>query len=458
MTKVETVLALLPLLMAAAGCVTTRDHAPITTKLNYAEHVNTVTSGIVREVPSKSTSLTGIITLEQAVKASIQNHPSLAAAQHEVWAQIGAETQAGLLSNPRIFGEIEEFGGSGGFSGTGSMQSRIGISQEIPLAGKISKRVRVAQSFTRLASKEQEKQLVDLCAEVETSFLNVYVLQERLKYAGEIYDLIEDTHNAISKRVSAGESSPLDAGKSEVELASNKLQIDRLRKDLSSAKVRLASTWGQRIPTFNGVKEQFATADLHLDLEVSEIIVRSPDYQILQQQINQAEATLGLARSEAWPDIEVGGGAQRFNESGDNAFFAELSIPLALFNRNQGSISEAQALRDKTLKKLEAGMLELQATLQETMNGLFSAQQSLQTMEQTILPAANWNYESVKKAYQAGEIDFLELVDAQRTLVESYASRLDFFAELHEQRVELERLTALSPIYQQYILNLKKSN
>ena len=53
----------------------------------------------------------------------------------------------------------------------------------------------------------------------------------------------------------------------------------------------------------------------------------SLDFQILRQELTQAEAALELNRSEAWPNIEIAGGTQRFKESGDNAFFAELSLP-----------------------------------------------------------------------------------------------------------------------------------
>ena len=101
----------------------------------------------------------------------------------------------------------------------------------------------------------------------------------------------------------------------------------------------------------------------------------------------------------------------------------------------------------------EAGVLELQTTALEALSNLSSAYQSVQAMENTVLPGARATYDSVKKAYRAGEVDYIELLDAQRTLVESQSAHLDLFADLQLQRVEFERLTALSPAFQEHFLN-----
>ncbi|MBU1710683.1 MAG: hypothetical protein KKE17_11820, partial [Proteobacteria bacterium] len=100
------------------------------------------------QIPAESSQSKAVdsITLDWAIEATLNQHPSLAATWYEIKARQGVALQAELSPNPAFFGEMEEFGGSGEVSGTAIMSSRIGISQEFLLGGKIAKRKRKAEA------------------------------------------------------------------------------------------------------------------------------------------------------------------------------------------------------------------------------------------------------------------------------------------------------------------------
>ena len=385
----------------------------------------------------------GIITLDDALQAALMKHPSQAAAWYEIKAREAAAHQAGRLPNPNLSGEIEEFGGSGDYSGTGTMVSKVGINQEIPLGGQISKRVRAAEAQTEIARLERAAQTLTLRTEVQKRFFRVYILQERLKLAKEKLSLIKASSDAVAKRVASGEAPPLDEVKVTVELASSEIAVERTKHELDAAKYGLAASWSGDALRFSGVQADGSEiTQLPAESELLSRLEFNPNYRILKQNLTQASAAIELARAEAWSGLEIGGGIQQFNETDDHAFFLELTIPFPLFDRNQGRIREARQSHNKASKELEAGLLALKTALIETARRLRSAQEAYVSMQNTVMPAAEKAFAAVQKAYQAGEQDYLELVEAQRSLIEIRRERLDLLAELYGLRADLDGFTA----------------
>jgi len=380
------------------------------------------------------------LTLDWALDAAIKHHPSLAATWYAIKSRQGAVRQAGLLPNPILFGEMEEFGGTGNFSGTGAMTSRIGISQDFSLGGKIAKRVHEAEAAAAIAELEHQAKILEIRALVERRFLDVLIFQERLDFEAQQLALIEKTHDVVDKRVNTGDTSPLDLSRSQVELAWAKIAIGQTRKELEAALYALAESWGANSPDFSAVSAQYHT-DLDLTKqELKEALPQSPAWLLLEKQVAMADATLDLAEAQRIVDIELEGGIQLFNESDDHAYFLGISVPLPLFDRNQGGVAEAKASQQKMHYERKAGFLALHTELQKTWRKLTSTQQAFQSLDSEVLPASQRAFESISKAYKAGEVGILDLLNAQRTWVETRNTRLDLLYDLENNRIEIKRL------------------
>lgn len=385
--------------------------------------------------------LTGEIALDDAIRAAMERHPSLAAAWYEVKAREGAARQAGSIPNPRIFSEIDQFGGTGDFSGKRMMESTLGVSQEIPLGGKISKNRRLANTEVELAGLDRTIAFLELRKTVQKRFLRVYVLQETLKLEKRNLELLDATNDAVGKRVRSGDVSPLDQSRAEVELATARTDVDILEKDLEAARFGLASCWGSRTPLFSVV-----TADYTVIPEVpgDDILLgaleRSPRYRQLEIQVSRGDASLALAKAKSWPDIEIGGAYRRFDESDDRAWLLELNLPVPLFDRNRGGIQEARQTLNKTVKERETGIIELSNGVIENAKRMRAIRAGYISGGETILPAADRAFQAVSTAYEAGERNYLELLDAQRTLLKVQRSHVERLAEYLELKSDLDAL------------------
>ncbi|MEW6428898.1 MAG: TolC family protein [Thermodesulfobacteriota bacterium] len=399
-----------------------------------------VTLLIPGQAPATSTGTGGAITLDQAVDAVMDRNPSLAVTWQEIRARRAAARQAGLAPNPTLFGEMEEFGGSGEYAGTGSLTTRLGISQEIPLGGRIGKRVREAEASVTVADLEHRLRLAEIKALAETRFYETFTLQERLKLLVEQTGLVEKGHEVVSKRVRIGEAPPLDLTRSGIELASARIEAEQARRQLDSARFTLAETWGAKVPDFSSLAGDYRQHALLSDAEAALRLEQSPAALLLKAERDRSEAALETARTLAFADLELEGGLQRFRASDDHALFLGISIPLPLFDRNQGSIAEAEAATEKARQERSAGMLALHTELRETRQRLTATGQALQSLETTVLPATREAYDAVSKAYMAGEIDILALLDSQRTLVQARLSRLQLLHELETGAIAVARL------------------
>jgi cobalt-zinc-cadmium efflux system outer membrane protein len=134
--------------------------------------------------------------------------------------------------------------------------------------------------------------------------------------------------------------------------------------------------------------------------------------------LERRRALVDVERTKAKPDVVVSLGAKRVNEQGLTQAVVGIAIPLPVFDRNQGSILEAPRRSEKASDELEANRLRLVAELQEASNRLFVARTSLQTLQDTVLPSAEQAYDAASKGLEAGKFGFLEVLDAQRSLLQ----------------------------------------
>lgn len=384
---------------------------------------------------------TGKITLQDAIKAALANNPDIAAAFHEINASESILLQEGLLENPTFFSEFEEFGGSGDFSGDDVLETTVGVSQEIPLAGKRSKRVRVAEHQTNIARLALQARILALTSDVKKRFLQVYSFEQGLLVEKENIALLQDVQDVITRQIALGDISPLDERKATVELALAKAALARTKRELAMARIELAASWGSREIYFD--KVEFTNRKIQpfpKEEDLWQAAQVHPEQEIGRIQVERLKASLVLAKAEAIPDLEVEGGVKYFNESNDHAYFLGFSIPIPVFDRNKGGIREASENIQVGKKELDNSSLNKRRELAVLLERLQIIDSELDTTETIIIPAAQEAYEALKKAYQAGENDYLELLDSQRTLLEVRRNNLLLEMEHHELIADLEAI------------------
>ncbi len=381
-------------------------------------------------------------TLSDALNLALARNPELKAARHSLKASESAAKQAGLPPNPTVFTEFEEFLGTGPFEGTSAMAYRFGVSQEFPLGGKQATNRNVANSETSIRALHLSDEYLNLRRKTTALFLEVYRHQRALELEQKNLESIRKIYDGVMKRIEVGESSPLDGNRASVEFAGTELKLARVKVALNEAKRSLSALWDGEADEIGSVRiTRDVPSHISESVEFEQSIKEHPHYRKILLEREKASLELSLAKSEGWPDVEIGGGVQYFNETGYKAYFIEASIPIPLFDRNQGGIGEARENLLKTEYETGAALRRFKNEFISTREKLKTGLKSLITMRKTILPAARTAFDSVRKAYMVGEVSYLDLQSATRTLIDTEREELNMTAEFYKLLADLEYYT-----------------
>jgi cobalt-zinc-cadmium efflux system outer membrane protein len=385
--------------------------------------------------------LTGTVTLRQSLTLALMRNPELRAFSWEVRAREAATLQAGLLHNPTIGADLQDLGVSASPDSVPQPQGTLQLSQIIELGGKRTKRREAAALSRDLAGWDYEAKRIEIFTQVTQAFADLLRRQQQQELTEETVRLAEETARVVSERVRAGKVSPIEEIRANVALASAGIERDRAGKELEAARKQLAATWGSRMPRFDKAEGTLGpVSPIPSIAQLADRLSQNPDLARWATEIAQRRAVIDLERSQAVPDLTLMGGFRRYESTGDPVFIVGLSLPLPLFNRNQGGIQEARNRLSKGEEERRAAEARLSAALSEAYRALSTAHIEVSSLEERVLPGAAQAFEAVNEGYRLGKFGILDVLDAQRTFFGSRAQHLRALADYHQAAAEVERL------------------
>ncbi|MEW6487318.1 MAG: TolC family protein [Thermodesulfobacteriota bacterium] len=381
----------------------------------------------------------GGLTLEEVTARVLAGHPTLQAASAEAAAREGAALQAGLRPNPEVSLEVEELGAAGGGD---ALETTLALEQALELGGKRAKRRQAAALEADLAHWDQASARQDLLAEVHTAFFEALAAQERLAQAEVLSDLTERGLRAVEERVDAGKVSPIEKTQARVAVSSARIELRRAQSRWEGARRRLAALWGGTGGEVGTLAGSLAAAvPFPPEAELEALLPDNPDLARWEAEIAQKKAGLEAARSLAVPDLTLSGGLRAVGAGDEVTGLVGVSLPLPLFDRNQGGVGEARAGLNKARAEARGALLRLRAELAAAYQEAETAQVEAQTLTERLLPDAEAAFEAVREGYRLGKFDLQRLLDVQRAVVEARTQLLDAQEVYHLARTRLARLT-----------------
>lgn len=387
---------------------------------------------------------TGPLTLAVALGLVLERNPALRSFDWDIRAAEARRLQAGLAPNPEISATTEDFGGRGDLRGFRSAEATIQLDQLVELGGKRAKRVAFAGLERELAVQDYETKRLDLLAAATQAYIDLLAAQERLAFADETFRIGGQTLTVIQERIRAGRAAPLEENRARVGQSSLRLEADRARGAVEAARKRLASFWASPAPMFSraegSLEEMTAAAPPSLeDLRLR--VVANPDLARWNVEIQLRESDVAVEQSKAVPDLTVSAGIKRFQQSDDSAFLVGIAIPIPVRNRNQGSIQEAGTRLNKAYAERQVAQGRVEADLSAAHNELTVSRNELAVLRSDIVPGARTTFDAVQQSYQLGRAGYLEVLDAQRVLLEAQAQQIDVLAAYQRAQIEIQRLT-----------------
>jgi len=388
------------------------------------------------------------LTLAQAFALVLARNPELAASAAEIRAREAHVVQAGLRPNPHLEAEVENVGGSGTREGFEETETTVGLSQLLELAGKRGKRRRVAELATDLARFDHEARRLAALGATTKAFVRALAAQERVKIAADLEQLAGQGVDAMRAQVGAGAAPGVEVSRARVTLARSDVARRRAERELEAAARALATTWGEA-----GLGTRELAGDLSLPASlpslaaVEDSAAEGPDVARWASELEERRAAVALEEAGRVPDVTVGAAGRHFSDNGDNALVFDLSVPLPVFDRNQGAVAEARHRLEKAHAEREAAVLAARGAVASAYAELAAAHEEAARLRDDVIPEARRAFDGARAAYRQGAFRVVDVLDAQRTL---FDLRTDYVAALetfHVQAAEVARLTG-APVFQ----------
>lgn len=390
----------------------------------------------------ESTSLDEILALAEA------RNPGLQAAFDRWTAALEQVPQARSLPDPRAsyayFIEPVE-------TRVGPQRQRFGVSQTIPLFGKLGLRGAVATQAANAASAQFEAVRRDLRFRVTEKWNDYYYLNRAIAVTDENLRLLSNLESVALTQYTSGRASHSAIVRVQVELGRLEDRLRTLRDQ--RAPILAALNAELNLPETSAIAwpESIVTAPLRLSqVELRELLLKeNPRLLALSYMKEQQAAASRLAARNPFPDLTIGAeyidtGEARFPnvpDSGKNAAVANAMINIPLwFGRYSAEKSQAQARLSATENEYTQLRNRLLADLERIQFELRDAERRVDLYAYTLLPKAHESFEVTEDAFTTGEAGFLDLIDAQRTLLEFGLAYERALADRATRRAQIEQI------------------
>lgn len=381
------------------------------------------------------------LTLDRALELAGATAPHLQAVSAGVRAAEAQRRVAGLRPNPSVSVEIENFVGTGAYSGLNSGETTIGMSLPVELGGKRTARIGVAEAQTRRARLDVAVARADLVLRVTQAFNAAAAAERRAGIARDQAGIAQEGLRVAQVRVKAGRASPLEEQRAQVSRANAENALGRAERTADLARANLSLLVGRAPGRIDPLWLDRISAGPREPRQVEGTLALAA----AEADVAIAGAQVRLARSQRVQDVTVSAGARRLEATNDTAAVLGVSIPLPLFNGGQAGVDAARAQQDQAEALGRAARIEAEQTTASAENDLANAEASAFTANGPALAAAQEAARIARIGYREGKFGQLDLLDAERVLAETRAAAVDALAAYHDAEARLARLTARAP-------------
>ena len=398
-------------------------------------------AGMIRAEEPAAAVAAAPLSLNDALARALLKNPSLQVQAFELRATEARILQARVRPNPELSVGTENVFGTGALSGIKDLETTLQLSQLVELGGTRARRIEEATSERSLADSDYEMKRIDVLAEVAKRFTEAVADAERLAAAHQARELGEQTVAAVRKRVDAAAISPLELPKARLALSRLEIDEEHAEHELAAHRQSLAAILGEASPSFGPLRADLLTLPIVPEFaELASRVEQSPVLARISVEARWREAQMRLAQSLRRSGARVSGGLRRVERTDDLGFVAGVSFPLPLRDQQEGIVREARERRGQLEASAGAARLEMRATLFEVYQEMLHARTALTQLRQEVIPFAEEALGLSEQGYRSGRLSLVELLDAQKSLIEFRGQSVSYAATFHLHLIELERL------------------
>lgn len=381
-----------------------------------------------------------LAALNAYVRIALENNPDIKAS-HAAW-QAAAERapQVSAPPDPDVFFGYDL---ESPRTTTALRRIRFGLSQTMPWFGKLSLREKQAALEADAQILQIESQRLKVIGQVKDAFFEYAYVGQAASITRENIALMRYLEEVAASRYRAGLADYAQVVRLGVEIGKLEDQMRSLEDLKRPVRARLNATMNRPsddpIPLPERIPLMVSTLP---DQEILAGIESSnPDLKTLETMTLASQAGVDVARREYYPDVTVE--LERIQQASrdESPTVGTISINLPIWVGSRGAaVREAEQMRMGYREQRYAVLNDLTSAMQLVLYKYRDAGRKIDLYQGSLLPKAEQALGATLQAFQSGTSSALDLVDAQRTLLEFQLSALRALADQGQRMAEMETL------------------
>lgn len=371
--------------------------------------------------PVESVGLEHRLSLMEAQRLAMEYHPALREARARVRAARGNWLQVGLRPNPEIAYSASEIGDEGRAGQQGGY-----FSQEFVTAGKLEKNRAIASRSIGAAEQRAETARLQVLTTVRMNYFEMLAAERSVVLANQLVAIANEAVKVSEGRLEAMDIPRVTLLQSEVERESTMLLEVQSTERRDAAWRRLAAAIGVSDPQPVSLDDALSQPlpEFHWETIRTRLLTESPELAELQMQVDRARARVRRESVEKVPNVTVQAGTQFDNATEDQIANVQVSVPIPVFDRNQGAIAEACGELAAAQAALQQRELILEQRLAAELRDYTTARERTIRYADKVLPTARETLQMMNAGYQSGELDYLQVLTIQQAYTQQSISYL----------------------------------
>jgi outer membrane protein, heavy metal efflux system len=387
------------------------------------------------------------LTISELVAQALENNPEIQAAKRKVESVRAKAGQVTYLEDPEFNLEAWGIPLNRPLSFRSSNPIVVGLRQKLPFFGKRALQSEMAGQEVKMAEEEVRAKEIDIAAKVRSVHAESFMAAKTVEINRELLELMRQLSTAAENLYRVGKAPQQDVFKALLEQTDLLNKLTSAEKDWITAQARLNMLLNRSItmpfrqpeePVLSPLALQFA------DLEKL-VIKQRPELRALEANINKSEMAMELAeRNRKYPDFMVGlqyWVAPDQNPKNMYTPMVSLTIPFSPWTRGRHDYEVQEALAEKQMAQSTLSARRNMALLEvrENLAKVDAAGKSVSIYRDGLLPQAEQAFQSALAGYRTGTVNFMTLLDAQRTIRDVRMGYYKAVVEYEQGVADLER-------------------
>lgn len=391
------------------------------------------------------------LSLDELVSEALENNPEILAARNEWEAAKAKVPQVRWWNDPQLGISFEKIP-RGTYSPGEAKMRMYSISQMIPFPGKLTLKGRMAQMEVMISKEEYEAKKLEITAKVKSAYYRLFLVHKSMEIESDDKELLRKFEKIAEIRYAVGEASQHDVLKAQVGFSLIADELITLKdEDLPTAEARLNAILDRLPHSPLGIPEEFTIPELEKSREEIEefALEHRQTLKAMEYMVQKSKTAYSLAKMEYLPNFMVKFMQEEMEmdmgTESSKGVMVSMNIPIWFWKKGS-EVSEKRAKKSRAEATYQTMKNMVLFEVQSSLAKFNASERRVNTFKTTIIPLAEQALKAATIAYKTGKVDFLTLLNSERTLRDVRLKYYKTLVKHGENLANLERVVGVNLI------------